>query len=106
MYVATFHALLPFDVLVHVRWRTVDVTSVEKLHMDRQSDRRAPASFLAKDQRDVRRNLRGLTPNSVRNARLKFEMSVKPQSSATSITFPDSATSRVAASHRRARRTY
>jgi hypothetical protein len=52
------------------------------------------------------RNVRGDTPNSVRNARLKLEMSPKPHASATSTIFEGSTASRVAASRSRARRTY
>ena len=55
-------------------------------------------------EREARRNTRGLTPNSARNARLKFETSPKPQSYATSSTLSVSAASREAASRRRARR--
>lgn len=52
------------------------------------------------------RYARGLTPNSVRNARLKFDTSPKPQSRAMSITLARWIASRVAASRRRARKIY
>src|SRR5215472_5055331 len=48
----------------------------------------------------------GLIPNSVRNARLKFDTSPKPQSSATSRTFSGSAANRTAASRKRVRKMY
>ena len=55
---------------------------------------------------ETRRNTRGLTPNSPRNARLKLDTSPKPESSATSSTLSVPAASRHAASRRRARSTY
>jgi DNA-binding transcriptional MerR regulator len=52
------------------------------------------------------RQPRGVTPNSARKARVKFETSPKPQSSATSTILPGASVNRAAASRRRARRMY
>ena len=52
------------------------------------------------------RQLPGVTPNSARKARLKFDTSPKPQSRATSTIFPGASASRSAASRNRTRRMY
>lgn len=52
------------------------------------------------------RHVRGLTPNSARNVRLKFEMSPNPLSKAMSTTFAGSVFSRTAAWCSRRRKRY
>jgi CubicO group peptidase (beta-lactamase class C family) len=84
----------------------VAITSSTTVSDERRGYRRQLFDLLEAHVLAPRRQARGLAPNSARNARLKFDTSPKPQSSAMSETLAPPTTRRTAASRRRTRRRY